>query len=125
MFTLSRSSLAIMAILLVAGSCATEPPNSPDRQTEAQGSEVSTMRIEGIPTTYGSEPRTYVAIVVYGSEDEEQRSFYVHPDMQDELRSMTGNRYVFTGHLYTGEERFFDARLHDGVFVPESWEPAK
>ena len=83
------------------------------------------MSIEGIPTVYGSEPHTHVAIVVYGPEDKQQLSYYVYPDMQEEVRGMTGNRYVFTGHIYTGEERFFDARLHDGVFVPESWEPAE
>ncbi len=81
------------------------------------------MQIEGIPTMYGNEPHTYMAIVVYDQESGKNLSYYVHPDMQHKLRSMTGNRYTFTGYLYTGEDYFFDAQLFDGVFVPKNWEP--
>ena len=90
--------------------------NKLDAEAEAQ----ELMTITAIPVMYGNEPRSYVAIVV--KDLREETIYYVHPDMQEELRGMTGNRYEFTGYLYSGEQRFFDARLHDGVFVPVSWE---
>lgn len=82
----------------------------------------ATVSIIGIPTMYGNEPRAYVVIVVDSGKQE--KGYYVHPDYQDELRSLTGGRYRFSGYVYEGDERFFDARFHDYVFIPESWEPA-
>ncbi|GAB6090801.1 hypothetical protein [Spirochaeta dissipatitropha] len=80
------------------------------------------MTITGIPTMYGNEPRSYVVIVVRNGMDETR--YFVHPDYQEKLRGMTGTRYHFSGHIYEGGEQFFEARLHDYVFVPKNWESA-
>ncbi len=89
--------------------------------TPAEPRDVS-IRFRGVPAVYGSEPRTYIAIEVRNEGSRKALSYFVHPDYQEPLRSLTGTLLVFTGVMYSGEQGFLESRFHDGVFVPESWE---
>lgn len=115
-----------VALIVLVASCASSAPSAPaDEGTDGReflnsSEENGTVAIEGIPTMYGSAPRTYVVIVV--GEGEHQTTYYVHPDYQDDIKPLTGGLYRFTGTLVS-KEGMFDAHLHDYAFLPESWKP--
>ncbi|MFP4153430.1 MAG: hypothetical protein ACLFSV_11345 [Alkalispirochaeta sp.] len=122
MRTLKQVTLLGFVLLLLSVSCATSQPaqegggaSGVDTPVETDG----TTTIEGVPAMYGSAPRNYVVIVV--RDGGEETTYYVHPDYQEAIGTLTGNRYRFTGTAIP-KDRFFDARLHDKAFLPESWE---
>ncbi|MFW6363720.1 MAG: hypothetical protein ACOC0D_07745 [Spirochaeta sp.] len=124
--------LAAMVSIMLVMACSTPEEtaavNTGNTEAADSGSAETSEQlttIRGVPTTFGNEPRTYVAIVLYDGENPTDETYYVHPEHQDDLRTQTGELLRLEGYVHTGESSFFEARLHDAVFVPVSYESAK
>ena len=96
-----------LAVLLAGGAAAGAPRR-----------ERYPLEVTGRPVVYGHEPFTYLCI-----EAVDGTVYYVHPDQQQELRTLPPKLYVFYGRLHLGPLPTIEAARHPaGTMVVERWE---